>query len=171
MPEADDMALKFVRSVSPPWRTSVRRGRSPRPSSAAILTSATRAGAELKGNPMTSSESREFSQFCATVRERLSNPDLDLWLDGTGVNWTDPRVNLLEAELSGLPRSQSSTVRTSCSRMRRRNSRCCRKRLATINICGLFRAVSTRSSWAPAECPKLTTSSRKWGSGYEGIFR
>jgi len=27
---------------------------------------------------MTSNESREFSQFCATVRERLSNPDLDL---------------------------------------------------------------------------------------------
>jgi len=27
---------------------------------------------------MTSNESREFSQFCAAVRERLSNPDLDL---------------------------------------------------------------------------------------------
>jgi len=25
------------------------------------------------------------------------------WLDGTGVQWTDPRVNLLEADLSGLP--------------------------------------------------------------------
>ena len=25
------------------------------------------------------------------------------WLDGTGVHWTDPRVNLLEADLSGLP--------------------------------------------------------------------
>jgi epsilon-lactone hydrolase len=25
------------------------------------------------------------------------------WLDGTGVVWTDPRVNLLEADLSGLP--------------------------------------------------------------------
>jgi monoterpene epsilon-lactone hydrolase len=25
------------------------------------------------------------------------------WLDGTGVEWTDPRVNLLEADLSGLP--------------------------------------------------------------------
>jgi epsilon-lactone hydrolase len=26
-----------------------------------------------------------------------------LWLDGTGVDWNDPRVNLLEADLSGLP--------------------------------------------------------------------
>jgi epsilon-lactone hydrolase len=25
------------------------------------------------------------------------------WLDGTGVQWTDPRVNLLEADLRGLP--------------------------------------------------------------------
>jgi monoterpene epsilon-lactone hydrolase len=25
------------------------------------------------------------------------------WLDGTGVHWTDPRVNLLEADLRGLP--------------------------------------------------------------------
>jgi monoterpene epsilon-lactone hydrolase len=25
------------------------------------------------------------------------------WLDGTGVEWTDPRVNLLEADLRGLP--------------------------------------------------------------------
>jgi acetyl esterase/lipase len=25
------------------------------------------------------------------------------WLDGTGVEWTDPQVNLLAADLSGLP--------------------------------------------------------------------
>jgi epsilon-lactone hydrolase len=25
------------------------------------------------------------------------------WLDGTGVDWHDPRVNLLEADLRGLP--------------------------------------------------------------------
>jgi epsilon-lactone hydrolase len=36
------------------------------------------AGANLKGNPMTSKESREFSQFCGAVRERLSDPHLDL---------------------------------------------------------------------------------------------
>ena len=40
--------------------------------------SATTAGAEPKGNAMTSNESREFSQFCAAVRERLLDPDLDL---------------------------------------------------------------------------------------------
>ncbi|MDT5142395.1 MAG: epsilon-lactone hydrolase [Mycobacterium sp.] len=37
----------------------------------------------------------------------LSRPLLELfrsaWLDGTGVGWQDPRVNLLAAELSGLP--------------------------------------------------------------------
>jgi monoterpene epsilon-lactone hydrolase len=37
----------------------------------------------------------------------LSRPLLELfrsaWLDGTGVGWQDPRVNLLAADLSGLP--------------------------------------------------------------------
>jgi epsilon-lactone hydrolase len=37
----------------------------------------------------------------------LSRPLLELfrsaWLDGTGVDWQDPRVNLLAADLSGLP--------------------------------------------------------------------
>jgi monoterpene epsilon-lactone hydrolase len=36
------------------------------------------AGAESKGNSMTSNESRDFAKFCAAVRERLSAPDLDL---------------------------------------------------------------------------------------------
>ncbi|HEY2196376.1 MAG TPA: alpha/beta hydrolase [Mycobacterium sp.] len=37
----------------------------------------------------------------------LSRPLLEMfrsfWLDGTGVDWNDPRVNLLEADLAGLP--------------------------------------------------------------------
>jgi acetyl esterase/lipase len=80
------------------------------------------------------------------------------WLDGTGVHWTDPRVNLLKADL------------TSCSRMRRCNSRCGRKRLATINNSSRLRTVSTRSSWAPAAFPRSMTPSRKWGSGCVGSF-
>lgn len=33
---------------------------------------------ELKGNLMSSNESTKFSQSCATVSERLSDPDVDL---------------------------------------------------------------------------------------------
>jgi monoterpene epsilon-lactone hydrolase len=43
----------------------------------------------------------------ADVDMLLSRPLAELfrsaWLDGTGVQWTDPRVNLLEADLRGLP--------------------------------------------------------------------
>ena len=43
----------------------------------------------------------------AEADKLLSRPLLEmfrsLWLDGTGVDWKDPRVNLLEADLSGLP--------------------------------------------------------------------
>jgi monoterpene epsilon-lactone hydrolase len=43
----------------------------------------------------------------AEADKLLSRPLLEFfrasWLDGTGVDWKDPRVNLLEADLSGLP--------------------------------------------------------------------
>jgi acetyl esterase/lipase len=43
----------------------------------------------------------------ADLDKLLSRPLLEFfrscWLDGTGVEWTDPRVNLLVADLSGLP--------------------------------------------------------------------
>ena len=43
----------------------------------------------------------------ADLDKLLSRPLLEFfrscWLDGTGVDWTDPRVNLLEADLAGLP--------------------------------------------------------------------
>jgi monoterpene epsilon-lactone hydrolase len=43
----------------------------------------------------------------ADLDKLLSRPLLEFfrssWLDGTGVEWNDPRVNLLEADLSGLP--------------------------------------------------------------------
>jgi epsilon-lactone hydrolase len=43
----------------------------------------------------------------AEADKLLSRPVLELfrslWLDDTGVGWNDPRVNLLEANLSGLP--------------------------------------------------------------------
>jgi acetyl esterase/lipase len=43
----------------------------------------------------------------ADLDKLLSRPLLEFfrsaWLDGTGVDWNDPRVNLLAADLSGLP--------------------------------------------------------------------
>lgn len=43
----------------------------------------------------------------AELDKLLSRPLLEFfrscWLDGTGVGWSDPRVNLLEADLAGLP--------------------------------------------------------------------
>jgi monoterpene epsilon-lactone hydrolase len=43
----------------------------------------------------------------ADADKLLSRPLLEFfrssWLDGTGIDWKDPRVNLLEADLSGLP--------------------------------------------------------------------
>jgi monoterpene epsilon-lactone hydrolase len=43
----------------------------------------------------------------ADVDKLLTRPLLEFfrasWLDGTGVEWNDPRVNLLSADLSGLP--------------------------------------------------------------------
>ena len=43
----------------------------------------------------------------ADLDKLLSRPLLEFfrasWLDGTGVEWNDPRVNLLSADLSGLP--------------------------------------------------------------------
>ena len=43
----------------------------------------------------------------AEADKLLSRPVLEMfrsfWLDGTGVDWNDPRVNLLKADLSGLP--------------------------------------------------------------------
>jgi epsilon-lactone hydrolase len=52
----------------------------------------------LTGETITSNADRD---------KLLSRPLLELfrsaWLDGTGVGWQDPRVNLLVADLSGLP--------------------------------------------------------------------
>lgn len=70
-------------------------------------------GAELPGAILSISPFADLSLSNETItsnadRDRLlSRPLLEFfrssWLDGTGVDWQDPRVNLLAADLAGLP--------------------------------------------------------------------
>jgi acetyl esterase/lipase len=85
------------------------------------------------------------------------------WLDGTGVSFEDPRVNLLAADLSGLP--PSSGAATSCSPARMRSSPVASRRPATTSWCAPSTGVSTPSSLAPAGCPKLTRRSPRSAPG------
>jgi epsilon-lactone hydrolase len=70
-------------------------------------------GAALPGAVLSVSPWVDMTLSSATIDSNadadkiLSRPLLEffrsLWLDDTGVNWNDPRINLLAADLSGLP--------------------------------------------------------------------
>jgi hypothetical protein len=80
------------------------------------------------------------------------------WIGGTGVAPDDPRLNLLHADLAGLPRSISITAQTSCSSVRSPSS-----------LVGGRQRVWMRASMAnpAASICGSQMLTRKYGSGRE----
>lgn len=99
----------------------------------------------------------------------LSRATLELfraaWLQEPGVDFTDPRISIADADLTGLPPPPSTTARTKPSPTTAppsaadsRTSRSPPK--STPCLKG-----STPSSWARGGCPRWTRRSSGWASG------
>jgi epsilon-lactone hydrolase len=99
----------------------------------------------------------------------LSRPLLEFfrsaWLDGTGVGWDDPRVNLLAADLAGLPPIAVYSAQTSCSRANPSNWRSARRRRETKFSSVPCPPVNTPSSSAQGGYLKSMKRSQRWAPG------
>ena len=105
----------------------------------------------------------------AQTDEILSRPGLESfresWLGGTGVAWDDPRVNMLYADLAGLP---PTMIFCGEDEMLVGEAIELAKRAEAAGVdaaCAPYSRVSTRSSWVPAGCPRWTRRSRRWVGG------
>src|SRR5262245_55694690 len=90
-------------------------------------------------------------------------------LDGTGVAPTDPRVNMLHADLTGLPPimvyygSHELLVWETVEFAKRARS-------AGVDVCSRSPRGSTISCSVPAACLKWTSPSRRWRGGFDRSF-
>ena len=92
------------------------------------------------------------------------------WLDGTGVDWHDPRVNLLEADLRGLP--SIAIYYGTHEWLADEAAQLALRAKAAGNDHHLRPAQDGQHSliMGAGRVPEVMTPSRKWGSGCVGNF-
>src|ERR1700754_2876947 len=78
----------------------------------------------------------------------------EAWLGGTGVAWTNPRINLLQADLAGLPPPNVYYARTRFSPVWTPPSAIVSREQVWTSMCIRWKAASTPSSSPAAGCPR-----------------